>query len=153
MMLVISLAPSTAAYGDTNGSSQNNEASVAAVDEGDSLSNDEADEVAANSSTEAIAKSEDDSTSGDSTNILSDSAKDEIPAPPACREEGRGQGLRLRHGRLVVAGRVSTASDMPADLMAGRLGRRRVHAPRRRRAVGRRVGRGREVGRRPVGAA
>ncbi len=46
MMLVISLAPSTAAYGDTNGSSQNNEASVAAVDEGDSLSNDEADEVA-----------------------------------------------------------------------------------------------------------
>ncbi len=32
-----------------------------------------------------------------------------------------------------------------------RLGRRRVHAPRRRRAVGRRVGRGREVGRRPVG--
>ena len=120
MMLVISLAPSTAAYGDTNGSSQNNEASVAAVDEGDSLSNDEADEVAANSSTEAIAKSEDDSTSGDSANILSDSVKDEDSGTTGLSEkkaEAKDYVYATADWSWLVE--VSTASDMPADLMAG----------------------------------
>ena len=119
-MLVISLAPSTAAYGDTNGSSQNNEASVVAVDEGDSLSNDEADEVAANSSTEAIAKSEDDSTSGDSANILSDSAKDEDSGTTGLSEkkaEAKDYVYATADWSWLVE--VSTASDMPADLMAG----------------------------------